>query len=109
MSIWIKVLGAAAVLSVTASTGFAASFNSAVEQVLLQQKEVKELDAERQGRMVACVQQTLSKIPAERQSYIASAADQSEMEDRFGEVVLADQAKFKKQITKDCGGIALEK
>jgi hypothetical protein len=104
----IRTLGAAAAI-IAASPGFAATFNSAVEQVLMQQKQVKQLDPERQGRMVACVQQTLSAIPEERRSYIASGSDLGEMEDRFGEVVLANQAEYEKLITKKCGGIALEK
>lgn len=102
------VLAAAAVVIGSASAGHAASFNSAVETVLKQQKRIQELDAERQSQMIACVKQTLTVVPAERQAYVAEATDFDEMEERFGEVVLANQAEFEKLITRECGGIAIQ-
>lgn len=103
-----KVLAAVAIVVASASGSYAASFNSAVETVLMQQKRIKELDAERQGQMIACVKQTLKVVPEDRQSYVAAATDFDEMEERFGEVVLANQAEFEKLITRECGGIALK-
>jgi hypothetical protein len=102
------VLAAAAFVIVSASGSYAASFNSAVEKVLVQQKEIKELDSAARGQMVACVQKVLAEVPGEKQSYVAEAANFEEMEDRFGEVVLANQAEFKQMITKECGSIVME-
>ena len=105
----IKGLGAVSIVVLSTSAAYAASFNSAVETVLKEQKEIKELDSGRQGEMIACVQTTLTEVPPPRQSYVAEAANFDEMENRFGEVVLENQAEFKQLITKNCGGIALEK
>jgi hypothetical protein len=103
-----NLLAVAAFVVGSASAGHAASFNSVVETVLMQQKRIKELDADRQGQMIACVKKTLAVVPAERQSYVAAATDFDEMEERFGEVVLANQAEFEKLITRECGGIAIK-
>ena len=109
MTRWMSALAAVGTFAALTSASFAAEFNTVVETVLLQQKEVKELDAERQGQMVACVKEVLADLPASKQAYVAEAADFDQMEDRFGEVVLANQAEFKQAITKKCGGIALQK
>ena len=103
-----NTLAAAAIVVASSSAGFAASFNSAVQTVLLQQKEVKELDADGQSQMVACVQKVLADVPPQKQSYVAEAKGFDEMESRFGEVVLANQAEFKQMITRECGSIVLE-
>jgi uncharacterized protein (DUF1800 family) len=101
------VLSATVLILAAGSAGAAADFNSAVERVLLQQKEIKELDSARQKEMIACVKQVLTKVPEPKQQYVAEGANYDEMENRFGEVVLADRAKFKQQITKACGDIVV--
>jgi len=103
--IWVPALAALLGLS---SAAYAADFNSAVEKVLRQQKQIKELDADRQVKMIACVKQVLADVPPQKKAYVAEGASVSEMEDRFGEVVLANQAEFEKAITRQCGGIAME-
>lgn len=103
-----KAVSVVAIVLASASASYAADFNSAVETVLMQQKEIKELDSSRQGEMVACAQKVLAEVPPQKQSYVAEAADFDEMESRFGEVVLADQAAFKQAITAECGSIVME-
>ena len=100
-------ISAVALFLGAASAGNAAEFSSAVEQVLMKQKEITDLDAGRRAQMIACVKQSLQAVPAGKQRYVEEAANYDEIESRFGEVVLADNAKFKQKITKDCGEIAV--
>jgi hypothetical protein len=102
-----RVLCAAAIVLGSSAASFAADFNSAVKTVLLKQQEVMELDSARQGQMIACVQKVLADVPAPKQRYVAEGANYDEMESRFGEVVLADRAKYKQKITSVCGGIVV--
>ena len=107
MARFVSALGAAAIMIASTSAGEAADFNSAIEQVLLKQQEIVDLDRSRRGQMIACVKQALADVPAGRQRYVEEAASYDEMESRFGEVVLADRAKFKQKITQECGSIAV--
>ena len=50
---------------------------------------------------------TPADVPDAKKRHVAEAASYDEMEDRFGEVVLADRAEFKQKITKECGEIAM--
>ncbi len=49
----------------------------------------------------------MADVPEAKQRYVVEAANYDEMENRFGEVVLADRAEFKQKITKECGEIAM--
>lgn len=100
-------LSVIALVFVSTSASSAAEFASVVETVLLKQKEIVDLDADRQREMISCVKQVLTEVPEAKQRYVAESANFDEMENRFGEVVLADRAEFKQKITKDCGGIAM--
>lgn len=98
-------------LFASASASSAATFEAAVETVLMGQKSgpITELDANAKGKLIACVIKVLQKVPEGKQRYVAEGADFTQMEDRFGEVVMADRAKFKQQITLECGELATKK
>jgi hypothetical protein len=87
------------------SLGSAANFNQVVETVLSRQPRITELSPDRRRAMVACVKQVLKAVPPAQQRYVEASANYDEMQDRFGEIVLADRAKFKQKITQQCGGI----
>ena len=99
--------GAMGIVLGLSSPGFAADFNEVVETVLSRQPQVTDLPPDRQRAMIACVKKVLANVPAGQQRHVAEAANYSQMEDRFGELVLADRAKFKQQITSDCGQYAV--
>jgi hypothetical protein len=103
----VSMLSAAAIVVASASASVAADFNSAVEAVLVKQQEIVELDAGRRGEMIACVKQVLAEVPPAQQRYVAEASGYDQMESRFGEIVLANQAEFKQKITQKCGSIAV--
>jgi hypothetical protein len=96
------------VLVGTSSVGWADDFGAAVEQVLKRQKEITDLDPARQTEMIACVNGVLAEVPEPTKESVAQAANIDEMEDRFGEMVMADQAALKQQITADCGHLVME-
>jgi hypothetical protein len=107
----IRIVGAVSAMVVVlgwTTAGFAQDFSAAVQTVLSKQKEITELDADRQVEMIACANRVLAEVPGEKQRYVAEAANFDEMESRFGEVVLADRAEFKQKITKECGSIVME-
>lgn len=108
MSRFMSAVGATVIVLVSVGPGNAASFNSVVEAVLSKQPQVTELPRDRQRAMIACVQRVLRDVPAAKQRHVAASANYSQMEDRFGELVLEDQAKFKQRITRDCGSIAMQ-
>ncbi len=100
---------ATALTVVIGTTSHAATFNSVVQTVLVKQPRIAELTPQRRREMIACVQKVLEQVPRPKQQYVAEARDYNQMEDRFGEVVLADRAKFKQRITQQCGGIVASK
>lgn len=85
------------------------AFSRAVEKVLMSEKDgrVAELDAARKKDLIACVNTVLEKLPPPKQRYVVEAADIDEMQDRFGEVVMADGAAWKQKITKACQEIVV--
>jgi hypothetical protein len=97
-----------AVIVTAPSIGWADDFSTAVEQVLIRQKEITDLDPARQREMITCVNGVLAGVPEPTKSNVAQAANIEEMEDRFGEMVMADQAALKQQITAECGDIVME-
>jgi len=107
----VRIVGALVVVAVmvgTPSPGWADDFTAAVEQVLMRQKEITDLDSDRQREMITCVNGVLAGVPDPTKAEVAQAPSVDEMEDRFGEMVMADQAKLKQQITQSCGGIAMD-
>jgi hypothetical protein len=84
----------------------ARDFNSVVETVLSNQPQITDLAPDRRSQMIACVKKVLVAVPRPTQQYVAEAPSYNEMENRFGEIVMADRAKFKQRITKACGSIA---
>ena len=107
----VRIVGALVAVAVTfgaSSPGWADEFSTAVEQVLMRQKEITDLDADRQREMITCVNGVLADVPDAIKAEVAQAPGIDEMEDRFGEMVMADQAALKQQITQTCGGIAMD-
>ena len=90
------------------SIAWADDFSAAVEKVLMQQKEITDLNPDLQREMVTCVNGVLADVPDPTKAELAQAASLQEMEDRFGEMVMADQAALKQQITETCGGITMQ-
>jgi hypothetical protein len=79
-------------------------FNAAVERMLMNMKTgaVSQMSEAEKKDLVACVQKVFSGIPDEKKQYIASAKDQSELEERFDEVGLENQAALKQQVRDEC-------
>jgi hypothetical protein len=92
----------------TPNPGWADEFTSAVEQVLMLQKEITDLPPVKQREMISCVNGVLASVPDPTKAEVAQAANIDEMEDRFGDMVMADQAKLKQEITAQCGSIVME-
>ena len=101
-----SALGAVVITLGSVNGVLARDFNSVVTTVLSKQPQITDLAPDRRRQMIACVKKVLVAVPAAKKRYVAEAANYAEMENRFGEVVMADRAKFKQQITKDCGSIA---
>lgn len=91
-----------------AGAAHAVTFNGAVEQVLLGQRSgpVVKLNAANKRELIGCVISALAKMPEARKRYVTEAADYSQMEDRFGEVVMENRAEWKQKIARRCAGIA---
>ncbi len=96
-------------MSVPSSASFAADFATAVQTVLMGQKDgpITELDDAKKTEMVACVTEVLADAPAAARRYVEEAEGFDQTEDRFGELVMANQAEYKQKITSECGEIAL--
>ena len=107
MTRFVNMIGAAAIVLAATSIVQAADFNRAVSTVLKKQSAIQKLPKDKQAEMISCAQKVLRKVPGGKQRYLEDAKGYDEMENRFGEIVLADQAKFKQEITKDCGSIAV--
>jgi hypothetical protein len=87
----------------------AAEFPAVVEEILASQTtgRIAEMGAAQKSAMIACVIRALAPLPAGRKRYVAEGASLGEREDRFGEVVNADHARWKKKIADACAKIAL--
>lgn len=108
MNRFVNTVGAVVVLLASAGPSLAADFNSVVETVLSKQPQITDLPRDRQRAMIACVKKVLKDVPPAKQRHVARSANYSQMEDRFGELVLEDRAKFKQRITTECGGIVAQ-
>ena len=104
-----KALAVAALVSVPASASYAADFETAVATVLMGQKDgrIAELDEAKKKQLIACVNKVLADVPGAQRDYLEAAEGFRETEDRFGEIVMANQAEYKQKITKECGDLAV--
>lgn len=104
-----KSLVVVAAIGAPASTSFAADFATAVQTVLMGQKDgpITELDDAKKSEMVACVTKVLADAPGAARRYVEEAEGFEQTEDRFGELVMANAAEYKQKITKECGDIVL--
>ncbi len=109
------LVGGATALMVVAAIGFpasatfAADFATAVQTVLMGQKDgpITKLDDAKKSEMIACVTKVLADAPGAARRYVEEAEGFDQTEDRFGELVMANQAEYKQKITKECGDIVL--
>lgn len=101
---------AAAALLLSGVPAAAADFPSIVQAILDSQTDgpLAEMDADKRGRMTDCVIDTLGALPSGKQRYIVEGANFDEQEDRFGEVVDENHAKWRQTIAKACGHIAVD-
>ena len=104
-----KALAVIALVSVPVSAASAAEFSTAVATVLMGQKDgpVAKLDEAKKKQLIACVVEALADVPGSVRQYVEEAEGFEETEDRFGEMVMANQAEYKQKITRECGDIAV--
>ena len=104
-------LVATAALAIGAATGAsAASFPQVVRAVLDAQTDgrLANMGPDQRARMTDCVIATLAGLPGGKKRYIVEGASLDEQQDRFGEVVQEDRAKWKQKIATACSKIAVE-
>jgi hypothetical protein len=87
----------------------AATFPGVVRQILDSQTDgrLARMGPDQRSRMTDCVISTLSGLPNGQKRYIVEGSTLDEQQDRFGEVVEADRAKWKQAIAKACSSIAM--
>jgi hypothetical protein len=105
------VLAATAALAIGAATrASAASFPQVVRGVLDAQTDgrLAKMGRDQRSRMTDCVIATLAGLPGGKKRYIVEGASLDEQQDRFGEVVQEDRAKWKQKIATACSKIAVE-
>jgi hypothetical protein len=104
-------LGVIAVVATGAISPAAAgpSFPSAVEQILRHQQSgpVSRLPADKKNQLIVCVNQVLADLPNGKKRYVIQAANFDELEDRFGKVVMENQAEWKQKIARGCAHIVV--
>jgi hypothetical protein len=88
----------------------AASFPSVVRNILDSQTDgrLAKMGPDQRARMTDCVIATLAGLPGGKKRYIVEGATLDEQQDRFGEVVQEDRAKWKQKIATACSKIAVE-
>jgi len=106
-ALFLLVGGSASMLAAPAAE--AASFPSVVRAVLDSQTEgrIAQMGRDQRARMTDCVIGALSGLPNGKKRYIVEGATLDEQQDRFGEVVQEDRAKWKQAIAKACSSIAM--
>jgi len=100
-----------AALAIGAAPGAsAASFPTVVRAVLDAQTDgrLAKMGRDQRARMTDCVIATLAGLPGGKKRYIVEGASLDEQQDRFGEVVQEDRAKWKQKIATACSKIAVE-
>jgi hypothetical protein len=93
-----------------ATPAAAASFPTVVRNVLDSQTDgrLAKMGRDQRARMTDCVIATLAGLPGGKKRYITEGATLDEQQDRFGEVVQEDRAKWKQKIATACSKIAVE-
>ena len=88
----------------------AADFPGVVTQILRSQATgaMSRMSETKKRLMIACVIKSLQGVPNPKKRYVTEGANLDEQEHRFGEVVMADRAKWKQQIAHDCSSIAVQ-
>jgi len=106
----VLVAGSIAAALAVPQVAAAADFPSVVTQILMSQTSgaMSRMSDTKKRLMIACVIKSLQGVPNPRKQYVAEAANLDEQEDRFGEVVMADRAKWKQKIAHDCSSIAVQ-
>jgi hypothetical protein len=112
-----KTIGAAAALGMLAVAVTGAfspavagiTFPAAVEQILRHQTTgpVSRLPAGKKNELISCVNQVLADLPNGQKRYVVQAASLDELEDRFGRVVMENQAEWKQKIARGCAHIVV--
>jgi hypothetical protein len=107
----IRLIALAAVAAGLATPASATSFPSVVRAVLDSQTDgrLASMDVAQRAEMTDCVIATLAGLPGGKKRYIVEGASLEEQEDRFGEVVQEDRAKWKQKISSACASIALNR
>ena len=110
-TIGMALIFAASLAVGAAPDALAASFPAVVRAVLDSQTDgrLAKMGPEQRGRMTDCVIATLAGLPSGKKRYIVEGASLDEQQDRFGEVVQEDRAKWKQKIAHACSKIALER
>ena len=98
----------ASIILATPAAG--ASFPTVVRNVLDAQTDgrLAKMGRDQRARMTDCVIATLAGLPGGKKRYITEGATLDEQQDRFGEVVQEDRAKWKQKIATACSKIAVE-
>ena len=104
------LLATGAVVIGAAPEALAASFPAVVRAVLDSQTDgrLAKMGRDQRARMTDCVIATLAGLPGGKKRYIVEGASLDEQQDRFGEVVQEDRAKWKQKIATACSKIAVE-
>jgi hypothetical protein len=97
-------------LLLSATPAICASFPQVVRAVLDSQTDgrLASMRPDQRARMTDCVIATLAGLPGGKKRYIVEGASLDEQQDRFGEVVQEERAKWKQKIATACSKIALE-
>jgi hypothetical protein len=119
---WIKLMAskkvraatALGVLAVALTGAFSPAaagitFPAAVEQILRNQTTgpVSRLPADKKTQLIGCVNQVLADLPNGKKRFVIQAANFDELEDRFGKVVMENQAEWKQKIARGCAHIVV--
>jgi len=105
-----RCAGAILLISGIYSAAAAADFPTVVENILRSQTSgpMAKMDEPKKAAMIACVKQSLFGLPNGQKRQIAAGATLDAQEKLFGQVVMADHAKWKQQIAHDCASIAMK-
>ena len=108
--LFIRAIVLASLAIGAAPTASAASFPAVVRAVLNSQTDgrLASMGPDQRLRMTDCVIATLAGLPGGKKRYVVEGASLDEQQDRFGEVVQEDRAKWKQKIAAACSKIAVE-
>jgi hypothetical protein len=92
-----------------ATAANAAEFPTVVRAILDSQTtgRLAAMSPDKRVRMTDCVIATLNGLPSGKKRYIVEGKNLDEQEDRFGQVVDEDNAKWRQNIARACASIAM--